>query len=126
MAGVGVPKGTPKPPGSGRQKGTPNKRTRNAQEIADRLGCDPFEILLQFAMNDPKALGYKTKGKPVKDQLTGRVFFVPWITPELRERAAESASEYLYPKRKALELRDDEGTLGKTLADIVKALEPDS
>jgi len=36
-----APKGRPKPPGSGRQKGTPNKVTRDVQEWARSIVEDP-------------------------------------------------------------------------------------
>lgn len=45
-------RGDPKPPNSGRRKGTPNKITREvAQQLAD-LGCNPVEGLALIAMND--------------------------------------------------------------------------
>ena len=36
----------------GRQKGTPNKRSVEAQRLAEELGCDPLRVLLAFVQND--------------------------------------------------------------------------
>lgn len=72
----------------GRSKGTPNKRTTDAQEIAERLQCDPFEVLCFFAKGDWKGLGYQQKLS---------------IPLEIRAKAAAEASKYLYPQRKAME-----------------------
>ena len=38
------PKGSPKPPGSGRKPGTPNKRTRIIA-ACEKMKVDPFEFL---------------------------------------------------------------------------------
>ncbi len=71
----------------GRQKGTPNKRTLFAQETAERLGVNPFEILLHIANGDKKALKVKTKGP---------------IGLSARRAAAMAACQYLVPKRRAI------------------------
>mgnify|MGYP003335281672 FL=1 len=63
--------------------------------IARAVNVEPFEVLCRFAAGDHVWLGYAT---PIK--------------PDLRFRAAAEASEYLYPKRKAIEIT---GTLGGTL-----------
>lgn len=77
----------------GRKKGTPNKRTKEAHAIADRVKCDPFEILCYFAKGDWKGLGYK---EPVVIELNTRA------------KAAADAAKYLYPQRKATELSTSE------------------
>lgn len=90
------------PKAGGRTKGTPNKSTREIQELAEKLECNPFEILLHFAKGDFEALGYEehqTKaiaGGGMTEELT--------ISPELRAQSAERACQYLYPKRKAIEM----------------------
>lgn len=90
---------------NGRPKGIPNRRTQELFEKAEELGVNPFEILLLFAKGDFNSLGYreyqhKQIGDSVIEELT--------ISPELRQRAAEKACEYLYPKRKAVELSTDD------------------
>lgn len=77
----------------GRKKGTPNKLTQDLHQIAEELGVNPFEILLRFAKGDYEALNLP--------ECTS--FGAPTIPPELRQKAAKDACEYLFPKRKAIE-----------------------
>ena len=68
----------------GRSKGTPNKKTEElAQRLAD-IGCDPVEGMAIIAMDE---------GNP----------------PELRGRMYAELAQYLYPKRRATEIRTDDG-----------------
>jgi hypothetical protein len=87
----------------GRKKGTPNKESLHAKEIAERLNCDLFEILCHFAMGNAKALKLK------KDS----------ISPGMRLAAAMEGAQYIHPKRKAIE---HSGDVGLTLTDIIDAL----
>lgn len=89
----------------GRKKGTPNKKVRRADEIAERLGIDPFEILLRFAGGDWKGLGYEEGSKEIVTQ-SGDAIQVDVIGPELRQKAAKEAAKYIYPQRKAIEVDD--------------------
>lgn len=77
-----------KVPGSGRKKGSRNRRTFDAQELARRLDVDPLEVLLLAAKGDKKRLKLK------KDDT---------ISLEDRLYAARAAAPYLYPKKKAIE-----------------------
>lgn len=96
-------------PGSGRKKGTPNKRTIEAQATAERLGVDPFELLLLFAKGDWKKLGYKSE---TTTKYFGEYSIEePVISPELRQSSAGKAAEYLYPKRKAIEQTINDSTV---------------
>jgi len=92
----------------GRKKGTPNRDTQTLAEKAKEIGADPFETLILFAKGDWSALGYDseyqikvTKGGETVNEFT--------ISPELRKSAASDACQYLYPKRKALEVTGAEG-----------------
>ncbi len=67
----------------GRQKGTPNKRTAEIAELLSALNCNPIEGMVQIAMD---------QSNPA--ELRGRMF-------------AELAG-YLFPKRKATEIKVDE------------------
>lgn len=86
----------------GRPKGSPNKTSLPLHHLAEKLGCNPFEILCRFAIGDAKGLGYTVD---VVEQTTpkGDIIEKPLITPELRVKAASEAAQYLYPKRKAIE-----------------------
>ena len=65
----------------GRAKGTPNKRTTEVADLLYALGCDPVEGMARIAMDEAHA-------------------------PELRGRMYAELASYLYPKRKALEIKD--------------------
>ncbi len=93
----------------GRKKGVKNKDSIPAQELADKLGVDPFEILLLFAKGDWAALGYKDEfdfipgpNGPIEKRI---------IAPELRQKAAKDSATYLRPQLKSLEVsnKDEQG-----------------
>lgn len=92
-------------PGSGRKKGTPNKRNQEIIDKAEELGVDPFEIILLFAKRDWKALGYKSE-TVIKAAKNG-TYEVDTITAQMQLSAAIEAAQYLYPKRKAIEHSSD-------------------
>jgi hypothetical protein len=93
-------RGTPKPPGSGRKKGTPNRITREAAERLEDLGCDPIEGMARLAGD--------TKN-----------------TPELRGRMYAELAQYVYPKRKAVEHSGAEGQPWRGPLDItIRRLDP--
>lgn len=116
-------KGTPKPENSGRRKGTPNKVQQTLQDKAAELGVDPFEILLHFAKGDWKTLGYKSSKRLVNVTDDGTKIYEDVISPQLRQKSAKDASEYLYPKRRSIEVSDPNGndpfqTFAKVMAGI--------
>lgn len=85
------PKGSPKTPGSGRKPGTPNKNSLSLlQKCLDR-GIDVFDEMLQIALTT--------------------------TAPETRFKMFSEISQYLYPKRKALEI---EAELDMILAQRVR------
>lgn len=90
----------------GRQKGTPNKKTQHLIDIADRLGCDPFEILILFAKGDWETLGYREEKYVASSSDKGETLKYT-IEPAVRAKCAAEAASYLYPKRKAIELSGD-------------------
>ncbi|MDA8791913.1 hypothetical protein N9N67_01635 [Bacteriovoracaceae bacterium] len=73
-----------KVPGSGRKKGTPNKKTKNLEEIVEALNYNPFETLLHIANGKEEA----TNGKE--------------ISLEVQFKALKEVCTYLYPKRKQI------------------------
>lgn len=68
----------------GRVAGTPNKRTMELKDRLQAIGCDPIEGMAHLAMD-------------------------PATTPELRGRMFAELAGYLYPKRKAVEVKPDDG-----------------
>jgi hypothetical protein len=68
----------------GRRAGTPNKRTADLVKHLEALGCDPVDGMAQLAMN-------------------------PANTPELRGKMYAELAGYLYPKRKAVEVKSEDG-----------------
>lgn len=113
----------------GRQKGTPNKATEPLIERAKALKIDPFEILLLFAKEDWKKLGYAARTK-TSFTSAGIEFEEYIIDPALRLKAASEAAQYIHAKRKAIEttadpallelLKSFEGKTEKELLDILK------
>lgn len=89
----------------GRQKGTPNKSTLSLIERCQKLNCDPFDVLVNITKGDWAALGYKTDVISFESRLT----------------AAKELMQYLYPKRKAIELtRETEKPMDENLTEKVK------
>ena len=68
----------------GRAKGTPNRKTVEITELLAGLECDPVEGMARIAMDDANA-------------------------PELRGRMYAELAQYIYPKRRATEIRTDDG-----------------
>jgi hypothetical protein len=68
----------------GRQKGTRNNRTVQIEELLAELKCDPIQGMAKIAMDCS-------------------------LAPELRGRMYAELAGYLYPKRKATEIKLDEG-----------------
>lgn len=78
-------RGTPKPPGSGRKKGNGTKQYRGTvEQILAEHDCNPIAGLADIA----------------KDKA---------IEPGVRVRAYGELAQYVYPKRRAIELSGPEG-----------------
>lgn len=77
-----------KTPGSGRSKGTPNKRTLDLQEKIDKLGLHPLEGLSKI---------------------------IPDLESDAKAHVYLSLLPYLYPKRKAIEVSYDDETILKQI-----------
>jgi hypothetical protein len=73
--------GTGRAKTGGRKRGTSNKRTLDVIERLEALGVDPIEGMSRLAMD-------------------------PSNPPELRGRMYAELAQYLYPKRKAVEMTD--------------------
>lgn len=73
----GFKPGTPKPPTSGRAKGTPNRKTQTLIDKCEAKGFEPFDALLDMAADLNQE-------------------------PIIRLGALKDLCSYLYPKRKEL------------------------
>lgn len=93
-------KGGPKTTGSGRKKGTPNKKTQELRDKCEAAGVDPFDVLLQICKGTKEIIVKDDKGKEKTVELP--------INTEHRLAAAKELCQYIYPKRKAIELTSDE------------------
>ncbi len=103
----------------GRKLGTPNKATEDINQKLQRLGCDPIEGMSVIALNKLPCGVCRGKGKtPYKlpdggigsrtcESCYGTLF--ENCSPELRGKMYAEISQYVLPKRKALEVS---GNLG--------------
>ncbi len=82
--GPGRPRGLGKVAGSGRKPGTPNKKSAEVRELLLSLKCDPITGMARIAMNSKNP-------------------------PELRGRMYSELAQYMWPKRKAIEVSGDDG-----------------
>jgi hypothetical protein len=91
----------------GRIKGTPNKSVILMQQKAEELKIDPFTILLLFAAGDWKSLGYASE-----KYISGINEYGSWekwtIDPSVRCKAVMEACQFLLPKRKAIDQKEEE------------------
>lgn len=106
----------------GRPKGSPNVKSLEAlavqQQVEAELGdsADPLLFLLRVMMNDTKRL--KVPETMLSYHQNGEVIEKPFISMDLRIKAASAAVEYPRAKRKAVEVT---GMLGHAK---VEALSP--
>lgn len=87
----------------GRKKGTSNKPTLALEEIAARRGVHPFEILVCYIQGDWEGVGLKSETS-IRYTQSGMPYEVDNITVDHRLKAALEACQYLYPKRKTIEI----------------------
>lgn len=106
----------------GRKKGTPNKSTEWIFELCQKHNFDPIETLIHIAKCDFVALGYETNTIE-KFTKSGDMYLDDRITIDHRLNAANSLTGYMYPKRKAIEIKD---TSGNEIKPIVLAYSEES
>lgn len=78
----------------GRVAGTPNRKTRDVEELLASLDCDPIRGMAEIARNPEASL-------------------------ELRGRMNAELAQYLYPKRKAVEYSGTDGAPIRDKLEIV-------
>lgn len=105
----------------GRVKGTKNKRTWEARELAAKLGFDPLQQLILWAKGDWKKLGYKTATKTILSSDGFRVE-VDRIDENLRQKSTRDLVPYLYPQLKSVEITGDAAAAAAmTLTQLIAA-----
>lgn len=87
---------------AGKPKGAISKRKRSVLDTVERLGIDPFEVLLLFAKGDWRALGYESE-KFIVSQNDHGVYEKFTIDPSVRAKCAAEAIQYIVPKLKSVE-----------------------
>ncbi len=75
-------------PGAGRPKGSRNKRTEDIEDMLERLGCNPLEVLAMIAINDKASLG-EEKDIPIALRQKAASDLMPYIAPKLRSSQVE-------------------------------------
>jgi hypothetical protein len=103
-----------------RIKGAKNKRSFNAELLAQQMDCDPLEILLWVAQGDWKALGFDAPSK-VSYTSAGIEFEEPWIRLQDRVKAAGEACKYLYATKQAVQLSSEGEGFKIVVEDYTKA-----
>jgi hypothetical protein len=78
----------------GRIAGTPNRKTQEISGLLESLGGNPIEGMARIATNEKNS-------------------------PELRGRMYAELAQYLYPKRKAVELAGDPEKAGPTQSRLI-------
>lgn len=94
----------------GREKGTPNKRSFEVEEIAAKFEMDPFEVLMMFVCNDWEGLGYEG---PTRTIVTAKMMEIEVlnISPDMRLTAAKEASKYLHAQKKSLDFSGESSAI---------------
>lgn len=135
--------GTPKPAGSGRKRGQPNRITLEVAEKLRRLDCDPMEGMATIASNKlpcgvcrgtgrshyKLAAGVHAKGCDGKPSKTGLCkcegigertcescygTLYEACSPELRGKMHSELAQYVAPKRKAIDHSNSDGSMRPT------------
>lgn len=133
---VGRPPGTPKT--GGRVVGTPNKRTLEIAELLDGLNCSPIEGMALIAECRLPCGECAGKGKQRYKRQDGKLAFDPEgkllpclgcygtgfaaVDLGIRLRAYAEIAQYLYAKRKAVEVEQKDLSRGTfTLEELLES-----
>jgi hypothetical protein len=92
----------------GRTKGFITQDRKQLMEKAKELNVDVFEILLRFAAGDWKGLGYEEPVHEIGLTQRGEPIIVERIPPELRQKSAKDAAQYILPHLKAIDVTTDD------------------
>lgn len=113
----GRPTGQPKT--GGRVKGSTNKKTIEVIETLAKMKCNPIEGMVKIAMDARSLLDNESLlvVKAIRELLEGKeelleffeMILKSWThhSPELRAKMFSELAQYVFPKRKAVELSTD-------------------
>lgn len=105
--------------GSGRKKGTPNKKSLKLEERAKEMGVDFDEMLIRGIAGDWKYFGF-----PQKSMMIGKAVIRDYISFEMRMEYLFEALPYVKPKLKQVDHSGEIKTSG-ILAQVLGELEED-
>ena len=96
--------------GAGRKKGTPNKKTVELMQVLEKHNFDPAEALIFCYREAQKIFEFRKK----RNNLAGAL-----VALDRMETCASELSQYVYPKKKAVEHSGEVGV--RTFADFIAA-----
>lgn len=99
--------GDKKPINSGRKKGKLNAKTEHFFEICEKMNHDPVTFNVMLAQNDWQSLGYPNRTFTSFTK-SGETFETDYISVNDRVSANNKLLEFMYPKRKAIEVTSGE------------------
>jgi hypothetical protein len=102
-------KGTPKPANSGRQVGTPNKRTVAFYERIKDLGFDAAEEMVKIHSEAIRSLDFCNREE--------RLMYLG-----IALKAAAEIAQYCYPKQKAVEVKRENHLEGMSPQEKLEAM----
>lgn len=104
----------------GRTKGTPNRKTEHIFEMCEKKKFDPIEFLILVAQGEWKKIGYLAATRP-KFGPGGLIVDEEWITMDHRIEASKKLADFMYPKRKAIELSGAQDESPLTISYVPKS-----
>lgn len=99
-----------------RTKGAKNKRSFQAEWLAQEMDVDPLEILLWIASGNWKALGLPAETK-ISYTSAGIEFEEHYIRIQDRAKAAGDACKYLYATKQNVAVSTEEGKSFKVVVE---------
>lgn len=111
---MGLPKKGERQPGSGRKKGTPNKKTVELMQVLEKNKFDPGEELIYLYREAKKIFEFRKKNSNLVGALSAMDRMI---------EVAEDIAQYVYPKKKAIEHSGEVGV--RTFADFIASADSD-
>lgn len=103
-----------------RTKGSKNKRSFDAEELALRFDVDPLEVLLMIAAGDWKSLGFEEKSR-TSFTPQGIEILEDNVPLSQRCQAAKEAAKYLYAAKQSVAISTGDSGIKIIVEDYSKA-----